>query len=133
MLDNFPQAGPVELCYENLNGSCIKTSYSPGPQAILYAVLGLGAVLAVFGNLLVIIAILHFRQLHTPTNCLIVSLACADFLVGVTVMPFSTVWSVESCWYFGESYCKFHTCFDTSFCFASLFHLCGSLLIDTLL
>uniref|UniRef100_A0A2I3S8Q7 G-protein coupled receptors family 1 profile domain-containing protein n=1 Tax=Pan troglodytes TaxID=9598 RepID=A0A2I3S8Q7_PANTR len=24
----------------------------------------------------------------------------------------------------GDSYCKFHTCFDTSFCFASLFHLC---------
>uniref|UniRef100_A0A8D1ZST2 G-protein coupled receptors family 1 profile domain-containing protein n=1 Tax=Sus scrofa TaxID=9823 RepID=A0A8D1ZST2_PIG len=118
----IPQIGL--FCYENVNGSCIKTPYSPGPRAILYTVLGLGAVLAVFGNLLVIISILHFKQLHTPTNFLIASLACADFLVGVTVMPFSTVRSVESCWYFGERYCKFHTCFDTSFCFASLFHLC---------
>uniref|UniRef100_A0A8D2F2S5 Trace amine associated receptor 9 (gene/pseudogene) n=1 Tax=Theropithecus gelada TaxID=9565 RepID=A0A8D2F2S5_THEGE len=92
----------------NVNGSCIKTPYSPDPRAILYAVLGFGAVLAVFGNLLVMIAILHFKQLHTPTNFLITS----------------TVRSVESCWYFGDSYCKFHTCFDTSFCFASLFHLC---------
>ncbi|XP_001925085.1 trace amine-associated receptor 9 [Sus scrofa] len=124
MVDNFSQAEAVEFCYENVNGSCIKTPYSPGPRAILYTVLGLGAVLAVFGNLLVIISILHFKQLHTPTNFLIASLACADFLVGVTVMPFSTVRSVESCWYFGERYCKFHTCFDTSFCFASLFHLC---------
>uniref|UniRef100_A0A2K5PU31 Trace amine associated receptor 9 n=1 Tax=Cebus imitator TaxID=2715852 RepID=A0A2K5PU31_CEBIM len=124
MVTNFSQAEAVELYYENVNGSCIETPYSPGSQAILYAVLGFGAVLAVFGNLLVMIAILHFRQLHTPTNFLITSLACADLLVGVTVMPFSTVRSVESCWYFGESYCKFHTCFDTSFCFASLFHLC---------
>ncbi|CAO2628256.1 Trace amine-associated receptor 7a [Lemmus lemmus] len=124
MASSLSPSESLELCYENVNGSCIKSAYSPGPRAILYAVLGLGALLAVFGNLLVIIAILHFKQLHTPTNFLVASLACADFLVGLTVMPFSTVRSVESCWYFGESYCKFHTCFDTSFCFASLFHLC---------
>lgn len=124
MVNNFSQAEAVELCYKNVNRSCRKTPYSPGPRAILYAVLSFGALLAVFGNLLVITAILHFKQLHTSTKFLIASLACADFLVGVTVMPFSTVRSLESCWYFGESYCKFHTCFDNSFCFASLFHLC---------
>ena len=119
-----PSAAAVQLCYEHLNGSCVKTPYSPGPRLILYTVFIFGAVLTVFGNLLVMISILHFKQLHSPANFLITSLACADFLVGVTVMPFSTVRSVESCWYFGESYCQLHSCFNGSFCYASIYHLC---------
>ena len=112
----------VLLCYENLNGSCIRNPYSPGPRLILYAVFGFGAVLAVCGNLLVMMSIIHFRQLHSPANFLVSSLACADFLVGLTVMPFSTVRSVESCWYFGDTYCKLHSCFNGSFCYSSIFH-----------
>ncbi|XP_021114854.1 trace amine-associated receptor 6-like [Heterocephalus glaber] len=114
----------VQLCYENVNGSCVKTPYSPGPRLLLYVVFGLGAVLAVLGNLLVVTSILHFKQLHSPTNFLLASLACADFLVGVAVMPFSMVRSVESCWYFGRSFCTFHTCCDVAFCYSSLLHLC---------
>ncbi|XP_011379854.1 trace amine-associated receptor 7a-like [Pteropus vampyrus] len=124
MGSDLPPPPAEQLCFENLNASCVKISYSPGPRLILYTVFCFGSWLAVFGNLLVMISILHFKQLHSPTNLLIASLACADFLVGVTVMPFSAVRSVEGCWYFGESYCKFHTCFDGSFCYASIFHLC---------
>ncbi|XDA79053.1 hypothetical protein R6Z07M_009065 [Ovis aries] len=123
IMSNSSPTAAVQLCYEHLNGSCVKTPYSPASRVILYMVYGFGAVLAVFGNLLVMTAILHFKQLHSPTNFLIASLACADFLVGVTVMPFSMVRSVESCWYFGRTFCTFHTCFDTAFCYSSLFHL----------
>nr|XP_002714786.1 trace amine-associated receptor 6-like [Oryctolagus cuniculus] len=119
---SLPAAG--QLCYDNVNGSCVKMPYSPAPRVLLYTVFGFGAVLAIFGNLLVMISILHFRQLHSPTNFLIASLAGADFLVGATVMPFSMVRSVESCWYFGRSFCTLHTCCDVAFCYSSLFHLC---------
>ncbi|XP_021076780.1 trace amine-associated receptor 8c-like [Mus pahari] len=96
MTSSFSQPA-LQLCYENTNGSCIKTPYSKGSRVILYMVYGFGTVLAVCGNLLVVISVLHFKQLHSPANFLIASLASADFLVGISVMPFSMVRSIESC------------------------------------
>ncbi|XP_039096374.1 trace amine-associated receptor 8 [Hyaena hyaena] len=124
MPGNLSQPVVRQLCYENVNGSCVKTPYSLGSRAILYVVFGFASSLAVFGNLLVMTSVLHFKQLHSPANFLIASLACADFLVGVTVMPFSMIRSVESCWYFGVRFCTLHSCFDVAFCYSSLFHLC---------
>ncbi|XP_043921421.1 trace amine-associated receptor 5-like [Protopterus annectens] len=113
-----------EFCYNNINGSCPKLVRSISTQLILYFFCGVAIVMTVMGNLLVIISVSHFKVLHSPTNFLSLSLALIDCLLGLVVLPFSSVRSVETCWYFGDTFCVLHSGFDTFLCLASVFHLC---------
>nr|XP_014353778.1 PREDICTED: trace amine-associated receptor 3-like [Latimeria chalumnae] len=72
---------------------------------VMYIFMSGAIIITLIGNLLVIISISHFKQLHSPTNFLLLSLAFADFLLGFGIMPYSMIRSIESCWYFGESLC----------------------------
>ncbi|XP_038869901.1 trace amine-associated receptor 13c-like [Salvelinus namaycush] len=98
----------VQYCFQDRNSSCRKASLSTSIYITLYIFFSLISAVTVFLNVLVIISISHFKQLHTPTNLLIISLAGADLLVGLIVIPVTTVAIMESCWGFGEYFCVFH-------------------------
>ncbi|XP_060739470.1 trace amine-associated receptor 13c-like [Tachysurus vachellii] len=85
--------------------SCPERSVSPAVYCLLYVCSAAVVLLTMCGNLLIIISILHFKQLHTPTNMLVLSLAVSDFLIGALVMPAMFIWTIESCWIFGRDFC----------------------------
>ncbi len=95
----------TQYCFPAINSSCIKEKRSSHEYNIMYVFFSLLSAWTVFLNLLVIISISHFKKLHTPTNLLILSLAVADMLVGLIVMPVDAIKLIETCWYFGDTFC----------------------------
>ncbi|KAM9496352.1 trace amine-associated receptor 6-like [Clarias gariepinus] len=88
--------------------SCPERSVSPAVYILLYICSSAIVLLTVCGNLLVIISVFHFKQLHTATNTFVLSLAVSDFLAGIFVMPPMLIWTIESCWIFGNFFCTIY-------------------------
>lgn len=92
-------------------------------RVFLYGLLSVAIVCTVMGNFLVVLSIAHFKRLQSPTNYFVLSLAVADCLVGLVVMPYSMSRTVEGCWFFGALFCQLHSSLDVMLCTASIFHL----------
>lgn len=96
----------------------------PG-NLISLAILAFINVLVIVGNCLVIAAVFCSHKLRSVTNFFIVSLAVADLLVGIAVLPFSATWEVFKVWIFGDLWCRIWLAVDVWMCTASILNLCA--------
>ncbi|XP_051906251.1 5-hydroxytryptamine receptor 4 isoform X2 [Hippocampus zosterae] len=92
---------------------------------LLTIALSLIIIMTVFGNLLVMVALCKDRHLRKKkTNYFIVSLAFADLLVALVVMPFAAIELTTGVWKYGEIFCLVRTSLDVLLTTASILHLC---------
>ncbi|XP_041949323.1 trace amine-associated receptor 13c-like [Alosa sapidissima] len=113
----------VSYCFPSHNLSCLKVDRLTPEYISMYIFFALVSFFTVFSNLLVIISICYFKQLQTPTNLLILSLAVSDFMVGLVVIPIESIKLIESCWYFGKTFCSIFQATVFTLIFVSLYNL----------
>lgn len=76
------------------------------------------------GNSLVLLALLLDKRLHSPSFYLIANMAIADLLLGLAVLPFSSVLELlNDRWIFGQSFCSAWLALDVLCCTASIIGL----------
>jgi len=101
----------------------------PGDQLDVLIVIATSLILilmiltTIIGNVFVMAAILLDRHLQSVANYLILSLAVADLLVAILVMPLGAVKEITKKWIMGPFLCDFWTSSDVLCCTASILHL----------
>nr|XP_054754284.1 dopamine receptor 1-like [Lytechinus pictus] len=91
---------------------------------IIDVVLMVIIVASIAGNLLVCLSVGLDPVLRKPSNVFVASLAVADLLVAVLVMPFSLSTNFVHKDIFTPVFCKAWISFDVTFCSTSVIHLC---------
>ncbi|XP_068602251.1 trace amine-associated receptor 13c-like [Brachionichthys hirsutus] len=97
-----------ELCFPQLlNSSCRKVILPYFESLFTYIILSFISIVTVFLNMMVIISISHFKQLHTSTNLLLLSLAVSDCIVGLFIV--FQIDLIDGCWFSGDIICAVYS------------------------
>uniref|UniRef100_A0A915DQ99 G-protein coupled receptors family 1 profile domain-containing protein n=1 Tax=Ditylenchus dipsaci TaxID=166011 RepID=A0A915DQ99_9BILA len=81
--------------------------------------------LTVAGNCLVVLAVCTKKYLRNPTGYLIVSLAVADLIVGLVVMPLNSLFEIsQHVWILGLTMCDLFHAMDILASTSSIWNLC---------
>lgn len=99
--------------------------YEEWQQIIIAIILGSIIICTIIGNALVCMSVALVKRLQSPSNLLIVSLAVADLLVGMLVMPLATVLELNGSWILGPVVCDMWTTIDVFLCTSSILNLCA--------
>ncbi|KAM7537872.1 hypothetical protein Aperf_G00000061706 [Anoplocephala perfoliata] len=91
----------VALEAENRTVAVFEVAYSWIHFYIVSVFLGFLIICVICGNALVVLAVLTERHLRVISNYLILSLAMADLLVAMVVMPLSAVHEISKVWWLG--------------------------------
>ncbi|XP_072180515.1 5-hydroxytryptamine receptor 2B-like [Diadema setosum] len=79
---------------------------------------------SVVGNLLVCVAISKDTKLQNLTNFFLFSMAMADLMVALLVMPFGLTKDLLGYWPLGHTMCNIWTTLDVFCCTSSILHMC---------
>ncbi|CAH1238682.1 HTR1A [Branchiostoma lanceolatum] len=114
---------------EIVNDTVNTTMFEPPPPSLTWTVLtatslSIVALTSILGNALVLVTLTVERHLRTPANSLIGSLAVADLLVSLLVMPISASYELTQTWRLGRAMCDIWTILDVTCCTASIMSLC---------
>ncbi|XP_053155605.1 histamine H1 receptor [Hemicordylus capensis] len=106
------------MCWINTTNN--STEIYPVPLGLF---LGSIALITVVMNILVLYAVKTEKKLHTVSNLYIVSLSCADLIVGAAVMPLNIVYLLKGDWILDRKACLFWLSMDYVASTASIFSL----------
>ncbi|XP_072481810.1 5-hydroxytryptamine receptor 2C [Notamacropus eugenii] len=125
---NLTDSGLDEYMNGTDNSTTPAPTSAPGPirknwPALLIFIV---IIITVAGNILVILAVALEKKLQTATNFFLMSLAVADMLVGLLVMPVSVLTILyEYTWPLPKQLCPMWISLDVLFSTASIMHLCA--------